>query len=952
MASSGIDHLIINKPYDEPSRYWRYDAPSMSFKLADGRRPAGYMVASSNKKIINDPGTFIPLPLVNQIRGRVKEWREGNAKDGVPPYAGVTGITKRLLEHWHNAEEREGRRFFFCQLEAIETLIWLLEGPDAQKVGIDIPNDGGEFRRLCAKMATGTGKTIVMAMLIAWQALNKITYPQDTRFAKNFFVVAPGLTVRNRLSVLVPAGEGNYYDEFNIVPLGLREKLRQAKVKVRNWHALAWETDEKVKKRKSVDKRGVMSDEAYAREVLEEIESARNFIVINDEAHHAWRVPAGAKLRGEEKKEAEEATIWIGGLDRLHKARGILTAYDFSATPFTPTGKAADEENLFGWIVSDFNLNDAIESGLVKTPRVVVRDDGKLTSDYKSQFYHLYSTPEVKASLNQKNAPETAPLPQLVTVAYTLLGADWLETEKSWREAGQIVPPVIITVANRTETAARVKYHFDSGRDNTRELCDPGRTLHIDSKVLEIAEAQAEESTAQATEAASDASDEEEGDNEIAEPTRKLSKKEQAQRLRDTVDSIGKIGGLGQNIQHVISVAMLTEGWDAKNVTHIMGLRAFSSQLLCEQVVGRGLRRTSYDIEPDGLFKAEYVNIFGVPFTFMPYESADDEKSPKIPAPKTRIEPILEREELAIKFPNVIRIEYTYKPVLKLDLNNVEALTLSAYETPRFAQLAPILDGKHDFSKIKEIDLEQLQNEVRLQTSIFDEALSISGNMRSSWKGSPVQLFTQLVPIVEKFIGSDRLEFSPPLFALDEVKRRILVRLNAEKLVNHLSRHIQSENTEELKLVVDENYPIRSTADMKAWDTSKACVHTQKSHINFCVCDSTWEANEAMNLDRSKQVKAWAKNDHLGFEISYIFNGVEHKYRPDFLIRLATDEILVLETKGQETEQDKTKRSALREWIRAVNANGGFGRWHPEPAISKHPDDIPEILARVTKSAG
>jgi type III restriction enzyme len=947
--SAGIDHLIINKPYEEPGRFWQYDALSMSFKLATGRCPAGYMVASFNKKVVNDPGKFIPLPLVNKIRKRVKEWREGDAAQSVAPYAGVTGITRRLLEHWNNPEERQYHRFFFCQLEAIETLIWLAEAPAAQKVGIEILGDGGDFRRLCSKMATGTGKTIVMAMLVAWHALNKITYPQDARFAKNFLVVAPGLTVRNRLSVLVPAGEGNYYDEFNIVPLGLREKLRQARVKVRNWHALAWETQEKVNKRRSVDKRGAKSDEAYAREVLAEMESARSFVVINDEAHHAWRVPAGLRLRGEEKKEAEEATIWIGGLDRLNRARGILTAYDFSATPFTPTGKAAEEENLFGWIVSDFNLNDAIESGLVKTPRVVVRDDGQMTSDYKSQFYHLYSVSDVKTSLNQKNAPPTAPLPQLVQIAYTLLGTDWLETLRSWQQAGQLVPPVMITVANRTETAARVKYHFDSGRVSITELCNPDRTLHIDSKVLELAEAQAEEAAAQASAAAPDG----EGDDdeiEASDPARKLTKREQAQRLRDTVDSIGRIGGLGQNVQHVISVAMLTEGWDAKNVTHIMGLRAFSSQLLCEQVVGRGLRRTSYDIEGDGYFKAEYVNIFGVPFTFMPYESAGDEKSPNVPAHKARVEPLAEREEFAISFPNVVRVEYTYRPALSLDLGSVEPLTLSAYETPRFAQLAPILDGKHDFSKIKEIDLERLQGEVRLQTSIFDEALSISANMESRWKGSPVQLFTQLVPLVERFVGSDRLEFSPPLFARDEIKRRILVRLNAEKIVNHLGRHIQSENAEELKLVVDQDHPIRSTADMKAWDTSKRCVHTQKSHINFCVCDSTWEANEALSLDRSSYVKAWVKNDHIGFEVAYMYNGVEHKYRPDFLIRLATDEMLVLETKGQETEQDKSKRAALREWVRAVNTHGGFGRWHAEPAISRHPDDIPEILAKIARS--
>jgi type III restriction enzyme len=240
-----IDKLIINSPYDEPSRYWSYERETRLFSLLEGRRPAGYVIASGTSKAFDDPGIFVEIPLVNQIRPRVKAWREVG-------YPGVTGITKRLLEHWQNPEEREYRRFFFCQLEAIETLIWLTEAPAADKVGIDIPSDGGEFMRLCAKMATGSGKTIVMSMLIAWQVLNKVTYPQDTRFSKHIFVVAPGLTVKNRLQVLIPAGKGNYYDEFNIVPAALSEKLHQGKVLVRNWHALNWETAEKIAKRKSV----------------------------------------------------------------------------------------------------------------------------------------------------------------------------------------------------------------------------------------------------------------------------------------------------------------------------------------------------------------------------------------------------------------------------------------------------------------------------------------------------------------------------------------------------------------------------------------------------------------------------------------------------------------------------------------------------------------------------
>jgi type III restriction enzyme len=928
---SGIDHLIINAPYDEPTQRWEYNHNRMTFELAEGRRPSGYTVASTTKKLVNDPGVFVQIPLVNQIRGRVKEWRENG-------YAGVSGVTKQLIEHWRDTEARTNR-LFFCQLEAIETLIWLAEAPDAEKVGIEIPSDGGELQRICSKMATGTGKTIVMAMLIAWQSLNKINTVNRKGFAKDFLIIAPNLTVRSRLSVLIPAGEENYYDAFNIVPLGFREQLRQTKVVIRNWHALAWDSEDKIKKKRSVDKRGAKSDEAYAREVLGELANSKNFLVINDEAHHAWRIPAGAKLSRDEKKDAEEATIWIGGLDRLNKARGIQAVYDFSATPFTPTGRTSDSENLFGWIVSDFGLTEAIESGLVKTPRVVIRDDGQLASDYKSKFYHIYNDPEVKPSLNKKGAEASESLPPLVQEAYTLLGVDWRATADAWRIEGVRVPPVMITVANLTETAARIKFAFDHKVMLIEELCNPEKTLHIDSRVLEAVEVLAEELSAE-TKTTDEVEDPE------AEPTtRKYSKKEQAQRLRQTVDTIGRVGEPGEKIQHVISVGMLTEGWDAKTVTHIMGLRAFSSQLLCEQVVGRGLRRTSYDIEENGMFSPEYVNIFGVPFAFMPHESPKDSEV-KVSAPKQRIQPLTEKAEFEIRFPNVLRIENKFKPVMKLDLDKVETLTLNAYDTRELAELAPVIEGKHDVSRLSEIDLETLYAQVRLQSSIFRATLDIYRQIQPDWKGDFNSLFSQLVPVVEKFIVSDKLQISPPMFGLEEKRKRVLVRLNAATIVNHLVPFIQQENVESYELVVDTNKPIISTGDMKPWDTSKPFVHTRKSHINFCVCDSRWESTTALHLDRSPHVAAWVKNDHLSFEIRYIFNGGEHKYRPDFLAKMSNDEILVIETKGEEDQKDKVKREAMREWIRAVNQHGGFGRWHSDPAVSRRPDDIPDILQK------
>lgn len=772
-SKTNIDQLIINSPYEESKQYWHYDRSSRSFSLVEGRRSAGYIIASESSKTFDDPGKFVEIPLVNQIRPRVKAW----CTNGHP---GVTGVTKRLLEHWHNSEERDFP-FFFCQLEAIETLIWLTESPPSEQVGIDIPTDGGAFQRLCCKMATGSGKTIVMAMLIAWQILNKVAYPQDSRFSKAIFIVAPGLTVKNRLQVLIPSAENNYYEVFNIVPLGLFDKLRQGKVLICNWHTLNWETKEQIAKKKGVDKRGAKSNEAYAREVLGEIANSNNIVVINDEAHHAWRIPAESKVKGVSKEDLDEATKWVGGLDRIHQARKILTCFDFSATPFAPSGKKSSEEALFGWIVSDFGLNDAIESGLVKTPRVVIRDDARLNvKDFKSRLYHLYRDPNVYDDVNRKAQPNES-LPDLLNNAYYLLGKDWLETAKAWKQSGHKVPPAMISIANRTETAARIKYAFDHNKIHIEELCNLERTLHIDSNVLKMAESQEE-----STEIQNSTPENSEDDTFDDEPVRKLSKKEQAELLRQMVDTVGQAGKPGEQIQNVISVGMLSEGWDAKTVTHIMGIRAFTSQLLCEQVVGRGLRRTAYDINPEtNLLEAEYVNIFGVPFTFLPHES-DEGTPPPPPSPKTEIKPDPEKQEFEITFPNIVRIDYIYKPELKLDRSLVEPLELDAFDNSTLAELAPIVDGKPDVTKIKEIDLKDLGRKFRMQKIAFEVARDVFDQMKPGWKGDRNYLLAKLIRLVEDFINSDSIQITPPLFNSDAIRRRILLTLNLRKVVQHL----------------------------------------------------------------------------------------------------------------------------------------------------------------------
>ena len=908
---AGIDKLIINSAYREPTAHWKYNLETHHFEWTQGRRPAGYVVAGQERNAYNDQGRFVELPLVNKIRPRVKAWREAG-------YPGVTGTTRRLLTHWHDNAARQ-YPFFFCQLDAMETLIWLTEAADADKVGIDIPGDGGAFRRICTKMCTGSGKTTVMAMLIAWQVCNKVAYPQDRRFTKNVFIVAPGLTVRSRLAVLQPGGESNYYVQFGIVPSGMMEQLRQGRIKITNWQALAWESAEAIAKKKSVDKRGPLSDEAYAREVLEELSHARQILVINDEAHHAWRKNPSVKvaLHGQDRKDyvenEEQATVWIGGLDRIHRARGILCCYDFSATPFAPSGKKNEEAALFGWIVSDFGLNDGIESGLVKTPRIVIRDDAapiKIGKDFRSRLYHIYMDPTVKDDINRET-DEAEPLPDLLMQAYELLGKDWQATYEDWQEAGMPTPPVMITVANRTETAARIQYAFNHERIHVPELCVPEDTVRIDTK----------------------------------------SKKDAALALRELVDTVGQKGKPGEQVRNVISVGMLSEGWDAKTVTHILGLRAFSSQLLCEQVVGRGLRRTSYDIQPGtDMFEPEYVNIFGIPFRFLPTED-DSDGTPKPPKPKTQIESLKERAALRIAWPNIARFDRIWKTKLTLDVEKVPTLTLCAENTRLRADLAPVLDGKTDLTKCTEIDLEKLDQKLRLQTIVFQAAGQVFDMTKAAWKneGTKYALLGQLIRLVDKFLKSDHgIRIEPPLYYTDDLRRRILMMLSMNKIVQHIASYIKSTQAEQVIPVYDTNRRIRSTADMMTWFTTKPAVLTQKSQVSHVVCDSGWEDTEAYVLEKNEHVVSYAKNDHLGFKVLYTTSeGVIRNYFPDFLIRLDNGTTLVLETKGQKNEDVEKKQQALEEWIRVVNETGKFGRW--ESDISYSVKDVDGIIARHVK---
>lgn len=922
--NNALQSLIINSPFEVPAQHWEQAAAGKGLVLQQGRRPAGYELYDTR----NNTRRVVPLDMVNQIRTRVDDWRAAG-------YIGVTSITRQLLEHWHARGEwvpEETRwvggprqnPFYFCQLEAIETLIWWVEGSAEFKQGINVPGDGGAWERLCNKMATGSGKTALMGMIITWQTLNAISYPKDGRFSRAIFIVAPGLTVKSRLQTLNPGDEKNVYDQFNLCPNeALRTRLNQAELLIENWHTLMPLKDQE----RSVVKKGKESDEAFTRRVLGKLAAYKDLVVINDEAHHAYRQRAEMKVSKKDAEEfgidLDEATRWIEGLDRIHKTRRIRRCFDLSATPFAPTGKTNTEAGLFEWVISDFGLNDAIEAGLVKTPRVVIRDDALANAkSYRSKLYHLYREDEVKEDLNRK-AEAHEPLPDLVQKAYALLAYDWHETAKAWQAGGHVIPPVMLTVCNRTETAARVEYFFNGGDCLIQATHAPTRTLRVDSRVLEKAERG--ETITKDKDYAIRLQEIIEASGLPADRVEALLELKQEEQLRELVDTVGKRGKAGQRLQNVTSVAMLSEGWDAANVTHIMGLRAFTSQLLCEQVIGRGLRRVAHDMDENGLFLPEYVNVFGVPLSIF-QDVGEEGVAPPPPKPSVRIEVEPNRNQYEIRWPNVLRIESVLKRELVMDWSKVEVLTLDPMNTPLSADVAPSLTSAPNLAMVSEIDLEKATEDFRLQNLIFRAARKLYMQSASSFGGDKQYLAVQLIRLVEQFLASDKLDI-PSLWHQDEKRRRLLFALNMDTVVAHVHRFVTEQNVERLAAVFDESRPIGSTAQMRPWLTTKPCQPTRHSQISHAVYDSVWEKAVVDICEKQKFVAAWAKNDHLDFTVRYLWKGSTRNFVPDYLIRFTNGKTLVLEVKGQDSEQNKAKRAAMQTWVKTINEQGGFGQW-------------------------
>ena len=885
--------FVINSPYKEPSSYLYFNAENESYEHRQGRRDAGYFVTLGKQESNNVVTKFEKLDLANKIRPRVRSWRNAG-------YPNVTSITKKLLDHWNRFDNPdlsiEGKRYFWCQIEAIETLIWLKEASDSEKVGLNIKDHSdSEWMRQCTKLATGTGKTVVMAMIIAWQSINKIVNPKDSRFSKNILVMAPGITVRDRLGVLVPGSEGNYFDDFEIVPQQYKEYLYQAKVVPMNWHNLA---SKKVGSLPKVmqESMGDESSSVFAKRVLSELPGSGPIVVINDEAHHCHRHAAeigkSREEKNEEKKENEEATVWISGLDRINESRGIITTYDLSATPFIPKGRSSNTGfELFNWIVSDFGLNDAIECGLVKTPTVAVRDSSwasdKIQGD-KSKFFHIYYEEGIKQDLSQK-ADEYVDLPDLVRSAFKILSADWNYTKEKWT-GDDVVPPSMIVICNNTYTSKRIEYSIFNSSLGVPEIAEKDSVIRIDSTA-----------------------------DDIDDPI-----------LRDKFNTVGKVGKPGENIHCVIGVNMLSEGWDANNVKQILGLRAFTSQLLCEQVIGRGLRRMSYDIdESTGLLKPEYVTVFGVPFSFLPMEGGED-IDPSEEKKKTYVQVLESKNKYNINFPNIIKIQKEIEYYVDINWDKVDELVLSPSEIAAWVQVAPTLE-RPDLSKLEKMQAinEQLGTDVRLKKSVLQITNNIKQGLDESWNNiDEGNKFQQIYKIVLDYIDR-KVKINVP-GDKRELYSNIMINQKISTIASEIRQAINMSDTSNVIPVPDQINKFKSTFAMNPWLTIRETYSApeMKCHVSHLVIDSKWE-NIGKILDHElSDVEAWVKNDHLGFTIPYIHKGLLSTYFPDFIIKFSNNRFMMLEIKGKEREKDKSKWDAATLWCSALNTDkDSWGNW-------------------------
>ena len=889
------------------------------------------------------------------------------------------------------------------------------------------------FLRYACKMATGSGKTTVMGMLAAWSILNKINDRSDARFSDAVLVVCPNVTIRNRLRELDPElGEASIYRTRDLVPGHLMPLLTQGKVLVTNWHVFEPQSvqvggvsakvtkagvpvrtretitigpktttargnryltlkdyerqvaagmlnvldeerdkDGSLKKVKVESMRYVESDTALLNRVLgRDIGGKQNILVMNDEAHHAYRIlqerpDDWEQMEDDEREdwlaERDEATVWVDGLDKINKLRGINFCVDLSATPYF-LGRIGQEQNKpFPWIVSDFGLIDAIESGLVKIPQLAIRDT---TGAEHPSYFNIWQwilpklTPAERGG--KKASPKAEAILKYADHPIRMLAAYWeKEREERLKEGSDPRSPVFILVCKNTKIA---KVIFDwlandeapagipsAKIEGFRNRKNQVNTIRVDMKVVH------ETDTGEA-------------------------KSDELRWMRLTLDTVGKINWTadkqgraiypdgfeelaaklkrplhppGRDVRCIVSVGMLTEGWDCNTVTHIIGIRPFMSQLLCEQVVGRGLRRASYEVGEDGKFTEEVSKVLGVPFEVIPFKATS--RAPGTPRPKRyHVHALPEKARYEIKFPRVEGYTQAIRNHVTMAWDKVPPLTLQPDSIPPEVEVKGLSvnnAGRLSLTgpgRIDEVTLREYRATRRVQEIVFDLAKGMTKHYvaQPQCQAPAHVLFPQLVTIIERYLRQYVIVHPPA--DIKDVGLSPYYGWLVEILSENIHPDTSGGETPEIPLYESSRGP-GSTADVDFW-TSREPREVIHSHLNYVVPDTAkWEQAAAYYIDRHPAVDAFVKNASLGFAVPYLYNGQMHDYIPDFIIRLKTEPPmhLILETKGYDPVGE-VKRAAAERWAAAVSAEGSYGQWRY--VLAKKTTEVTDLISKVAQA--
>ena len=992
MVDQFFEKPILNSPYEYPAQYWELDEDGQpTNQIIARRRRAEFITPIPKPKkrrsargiqkellLYGDDGVstetqqYDPTPIINLIREKVELWRQlPNSSDWR-----VTPETARLLQHWRSYPFQSIRPFF-CQVEAVETAIWLAEvapqlGKAERKILDYLDSANGEANpellRVALKLATGAGKTTVMAMLIAWQTVNAVRHPQSKKFTRGFLIVTPGITIRDRLRVLQPNDPESYYVSRELIPTDMVGDIARAKIVITNYHSFKLRERLEISKvgRSLLQGRGenlqtLETEGQMLQRVMPGLMRMKNVMVLNDEAHHCYREkPQNDELddlKGDDKDEAkknnEVARLWISGLELVKRKLGVDRVYDLSATPFFLRGSGYAEGTLFPWTVCDFSLMDAIECGIVKLPRVPVADNvpGGEMPKLRNLWDHIGKKMPKKGRGKAGQTLDPLSLPADLQTALEALYGHYEKTYVKWQEAGISIPPVFIVVCNNTSTSKLV-HDFIAGFDRVQadgsvvptagrlalfrnydehgtRLARP-RTLLIDSEQLESGDAL------------------DDGFRKMAADEIDRFRRDLVQRsgdlsagqgitdqdlLREVMNTVGKEGKLGESIRCVVSVSMLTEGWDVNSVTHILGVRAFGTQLLCEQVIGRALRRYSYELNEDGLFNVEYADILGIPFDFTAKPVVAPPKPPRETVQVKAMKP--DRDALEIQFPRVegYRVELP-EDRLTAKFTKDSVLNLSPELVgPSVTQNQGIL------GEAVELNVKHL-GEMRSSTVLFHLTKHLLyTRYRDPGEEPKLHLFGQLKRIVREWLEDGYLRCSGGTTPAQLIYQEI-----ADMACDRIKTAIDESQTGDLpearlrqrpiRAILDAYNPVGSTAHV-SFTTSKETrwkTDARRSQVNWVVCDSDWEAEFCRVAEGHSRVRSYVKNQGLGLEVPYLHGSVQRKYLPDFVVQVddgRSDLLnLIVEIKGYRGEDAKEKASTMRTyWVPGVNNLGGFGRW-------------------------